>query len=65
VDPVRVPDRSTVEKASAALVVMFTVRVMPPAGSCGPGGRGGGWGVKTSSRKLPGTEFTRCPTRIR
>ena len=59
------PARMTVENASLALVVSFTVRVTPPAGSCGPGGRGGGWGTNTSSRKLPGTEFARCPTRTR
>jgi hypothetical protein len=60
-----VPERITVENASLALVVTLTVRVTPLAGSCGPGGRGGGCGVKTSSRKLPGTELTRWPTRMR
>jgi hypothetical protein len=60
-----VPERITVENASLELVVMLTVRVTPAAGSEAPGGRGGGWGANTSSRKSPGTELTRCPTRIR
>ena len=55
----------TVEKASLVLPVTLTLRVTPAAGNAGPGGRGGGWGAKTSSRKPPGTELTRWPTRIR
>jgi hypothetical protein len=60
-----VPARITVEKASLVLQVTFTLRVTPAAGSAGPGGLGGGCGAKTSSRKPPGTELTRWPTRIR
>ena len=63
VDPVGGAGRITVENASLALVVSFTVRrhAARRAAAARAGERR--LGANTSSRKLPGTEFARWPTR--